>query len=75
MGVFDTFHARCPKCGKMFEAQTKKFDCILADIHPGDSIQGIDEEVISMSFKSRWDCDCGYTPTIVIRDKIFIGFE
>jgi len=77
MGMFDSFVGRCPKCGEIFESQTKRFDCTLATIEPGNSITFIDtdNEVISMEFKSKWSCDCGYVPMIVIRDRKFVGFE
>lgn len=31
MGMFDTIHARCPKCGHDITTQSKAGDCLLRD--------------------------------------------
>ena len=79
MGLFDTFMGSCPKCGAELEIQTKMFDPYQRHFYPGTEIEtGMEFNVISMELQTDASdgCDnCGYCPVIVIKNRIFMGYE
>jgi hypothetical protein len=80
MGLFDTFTDKCPKCGKNLDIQTKLLDQYMNHFKVGDNVTGkfyITEEIIDIKFIVSEDdkCDCGYQPVVVVKDKVFVGFE
>lgn len=80
MGLFDTFHDKCPNCGRDLEIQIKFFNPYMEHLRPGDEthIFNIYEDIIDLRFvASEFDvCEyCKCRPIVVIKDRKFIGFE
>ena len=66
MGMFDTLQGICPKCGSVFESQTKLGPCILGVFKVGD-VTGI-YGVKKLSLKEPCP-NCGIFPTAVFNSK------
>ena len=75
MGVYDSFNAKCAKCGTEIEVQSKAFDSYCACINVGDTVF-LSEAPDSFRLEDRHSCyKCGYVNTIVVNNRIFEGFE
>ena len=62
MGCYETFLAKCPKCGRDWECQSKIGECRLTTVRIGDIAPGFPD----MRFRVKWPCDCGIHPVVVI---------
>lgn len=70
MGMFDTFRASCPNCGKEVYVQSKLGDCALDYYQPGDKVEGF----FDCSFRAKDECsNCGHHPTVHIENGKFTG--
>ena len=75
MGLYDSFYARCAKCGTKIEIQVKEFDCCQMQIHKGNIVY-LEDAPDSFTIEDRHSCyECGYVNTIVVRGRIFLGFN
>jgi len=75
MGVYDSFFARCAKCGTGIEIQVKVFDSCCSTFHKGDNVD-LSEAPDNFMVEDRHSChECGYVNTIVVKDRVFLGFD
>lgn len=74
MGCYDSFYARCAKCGTEIEVQLKDFDCCCDSFRKGDIVD-LREAPNNFLIESPHSCYyCGYVNTVVVQDRIFKGF-
>jgi hypothetical protein len=78
MGLFDSFCDKCPNCSEELEVQVKFFNPYMKRLTPGDStnIFNVQEQIIDLKFVASDSCEnCGCIPIVVVRNKVFVGFE
>jgi hypothetical protein len=75
MGVYDSFFGRCAKCGTEIEIQVKAFNSNCATFYKGDAVL-MSEAPDNFMLEDRHSCyECGYVNTIVVKDRVFVGFD
>jgi hypothetical protein len=75
MGCFDSFFARCAKCGNEVEIQTKDFDSCCMTFHRGDTVY-LSEAPDNFRLEDiHGGCHhCKYINTVIVEDNVFKGF-
>lgn len=75
MGVYDSFFARCAKCGTELEVQVKAWDSCCMTFYKGDTVN-LQDAPDNWEIDDRHACYyCGHINTIIVKDRIFLGFK
>lgn len=74
MGLYDTFHGKCPFCNVDYMGQTKLFACEMLYFEIEKPLAAFDYGDMRLEMKERC-IDCNKHPVAVIKDGIFVGFE
>jgi hypothetical protein len=75
MGCYACFVGRCAKCGEKIEIEIQEFDLHCAIFLKGETVylsKAPDNFEIDDTKSCRY---CGYINTIVVKDRIFKGFD
>lgn len=64
MGMFDTVHVRCPRCGRENSQQTKSGPCLLNDYRLEDAPQEVLGGIARETFACE-DCSIAYRVRLI----------